>query len=364
MIKTLMDLLSIESYSGNEAKVAEYITNALKPLGFKIKLDEKGNVYAVRGKAPYVMMNAHMDSVKGYSTKSYKGSWDYEYGGHSSYDPLARPAKRWYYYTIKGDKTTRPIARDVVTKDAAPTSCLNCKDWLQCYKYSDPVETNNANLDLLEMDVIVGEIPMACCNPYGKTKKAKTKPDKAEEEVDTFTLSYDSKTSKLTSNGTRPMGGDDKTGIAIAIELAKVMPKQSFKFLFTVEEEIGCIGIKYAIEHHAKFFEDCLYSITCDRKGSSDICVTTGGERNVNNYFLAELAKWGIVTGVPVILAQGSSSDNFYIKRLVSNAVNISAGYHSPHTNSEYIIVDETIRTLRWVRNFIERTDFCKETTE
>ena len=53
--------------------------------------------------------------------------------------------------------------------------------------------------------------------------------------------------------------------------------------------------------------------------------------------FLAELAKYGILADVPINITSGIMADVVYLRKIISETVNISAGYHSPHTRSERI---------------------------
>ncbi|MFA6005406.1 MAG: M20/M25/M40 family metallo-hydrolase [Patescibacteria group bacterium] len=64
--EVFMDLVHIPSPSGNEKKVAEYVTQFLKPLGWNTFIDDKGNVIARtshRTVKPVVFV-AHMDTVQ------------------------------------------------------------------------------------------------------------------------------------------------------------------------------------------------------------------------------------------------------------------------------------------------------------
>ena len=163
-------------------------------------------------------------------------------------------------------------------------------------------------------------------------------------------------TKELKSNETRPMGGDDKCGIAIALDIARTTDIP-MKLFFSVKEEIGCVGARYAVDNHFGFFLDCNYGITIDRKSGSHICVTTGGERNASNYFIGELAKWACVSGIAPSFEAGSSSDNKVLKALVPNFVNVSAGYYRPHSNQEYVKVNEVKLIRTWIRNFVLKGD-------
>ncbi len=66
LVNTFIDLVKIDSESGNEKKVRKYLQNVLCELGLDVALDKKGNIYAIyHGKVtgPSVLFSAHMDTV-------------------------------------------------------------------------------------------------------------------------------------------------------------------------------------------------------------------------------------------------------------------------------------------------------------
>lgn len=349
MLNMLKNLLNIESFSGNEKSVAEYIVPILKECNFdNIVIDDMGNILAIRGQADkYPMLNAHMDSVKGYSTsRSYYKKPLYEQAKTNA--NATRIIKsmcskcnqaRWWTpseYFCMGCNVLSEIEKALEeTEVLDEKSCRTCMYFTECIpiKYQDEV--------LSIKDIMV-------CKAYTPviTKKKQKKEKKKE-----FKLYYDEKNMKLSSNEIRPMGGDDKCGIAIALQVAKET-NVPMKILFTVQEETGCNGVKYVEKERLDFISDLKYSITIDRKHGNELLITSGGIRNCSNFFAGELAKWGIATGIPIKLENGSLADVCVIRNY-TEAVNISAGYYSPHTNSEYIEFSEVLLIKEWVKNFI-----------
>lgn len=65
----LFDLLAIDSPSGKEAVIAEFLEENLRTLGFALERDDIGNIYAKlagtagRTAEPMIMFNCHMDTV-------------------------------------------------------------------------------------------------------------------------------------------------------------------------------------------------------------------------------------------------------------------------------------------------------------
>lgn len=65
----LLEILAIDSPSGQEQRIAEYLTGKLNELGFTTEQDPAGNIYATlpasQGKEqePMILFNCHMDTV-------------------------------------------------------------------------------------------------------------------------------------------------------------------------------------------------------------------------------------------------------------------------------------------------------------
>ena len=64
-LKVLIDLCKIYSPSGREQGVAKYLYNLLRDYVDEVFIDDAGNVIAVKGRGPTIMLHAHMDTVPG-----------------------------------------------------------------------------------------------------------------------------------------------------------------------------------------------------------------------------------------------------------------------------------------------------------
>ncbi len=65
LISTFFDLVKIDSPSGEEGKVRDYIIKRLSSLGMKAEVDGKGNVYSIlNGYGTPILLSAHMDTVE------------------------------------------------------------------------------------------------------------------------------------------------------------------------------------------------------------------------------------------------------------------------------------------------------------
>ncbi len=64
-LKVLIDLCRIYSPSGREQEVARYLHDLLREYSSEVFLDDVGNVIAIKGRGPTLMLHAHMDTIPG-----------------------------------------------------------------------------------------------------------------------------------------------------------------------------------------------------------------------------------------------------------------------------------------------------------
>lgn len=65
LIKTFIDLVQIDSVSGEEENVAKEVAKRLKKLGAKVEFDSYGNVIGkLKGTGEPIILNAHLDTVE------------------------------------------------------------------------------------------------------------------------------------------------------------------------------------------------------------------------------------------------------------------------------------------------------------
>lgn len=147
----------------------------------------------------------------------------------------------------------------------------------------------------------------------------------------------------------RGIGGDDKNGVWIALRMMIELPY--CKVAFFRDEEIGCVGSSLA---KMDFFDNCRFVIQCDRRGNSDFITEAGGTQLCDNNFAALCGKYGYN------IAYGAMTDVMQLKDngLKIAACNMSCGYHQPHSDDEYTIVEDLIRCKELVY------DMCTTFTE
>jgi len=149
------------------------------------------------------------------------------------------------------------------------------------------------------------------------------------------------------------IGGDDKCGIWAALHCMRALPV--CKAVFFVDEENGCRGSGSC---DLTFFKDCRYILQADRRGNNDFVNRISGGDLSSDEFQEAVAliikrfgyrhSWGAMTDVMQL-----RDDNVGI-----SAANMSAGYHNPHSDDEYIVVEELSRVCEMMEIiFREVTD-------
>lgn len=145
------------------------------------------------------------------------------------------------------------------------------------------------------------------------------------------------------------IGGDDKVGVYVALEILRTTPV--CKVAFFRDEEVGCVGSKLA---DMSFFEDVSLVLQCDRQGYADF---------VNNIFYSDMygdefgdAMSDLLVKYDRVESDGGMTD---VWQLTENGLgvacaNMSCGYYDPHTDNEFIIISQVFRTLDFVEEIIE----------
>tara|TARA_R100000734_G_C3317892_1_gene111441 strand:+ start:1721 stop:2776 length:1056 start_codon:yes stop_codon:yes gene_type:complete len=134
-------------------------------------------------------------------------------------------------------------------------------------------------------------------------------------------------------------GGDDKVGIHITLELLK--ERENMKAVFFLDEEVGCIGSSSC---DFKFFDDCLFVLECDRRGDTDFVNSISGTELYGNDF-AEAIKV-ILQKHNRTTCSGGMTDVLEIAYETDLPVaNMSCGYYKPHSDEEYININDVIST-------------------
>ena len=143
---------------------------------------------------------------------------------------------------------------------------------------------------------------------------------------------------------------DDANGILIALQLLENLP--NLKVCFTVEEESGGTGAKWACKNSA-FFHDVRYIIQPDRRGNSDLIVHTNGIEICDDEFIKDAAS--IICAYDYQCNIGTFTDVGILSGTLGiSGVNVSCGYKNEHTHEEECNVVDLEKCLNFIYTLIQ----------
>jgi hypothetical protein len=133
------------------------------------------------------------------------------------------------------------------------------------------------------------------------------------------------------------VGGDDKCGIFVALSALHALPHVTV--VFVRDEEVGCEGSRIV---PLSWFDHAAFVIQADRNNRSfDIIRDTNGMCCASDEFIAAMYELpaaanhsdatGTVTDIGELASRG----------LKVSMVNISSGYHDPHSKRETVVLSE-----------------------
>lgn len=164
-------------------------------------------------------------------------------------------------------------------------------------------------------------------------------------QLDDVLLAIDTKTMKRYG-----IGGDDKVGIYITLELLKQF--DNFKAVFFLDEEVGCVGSSQA---DFKYFDDSTIVLECDRRGYNDFVTSISGtklsDETLHNDIDDILTKYGRVKCNGGITDVGEIAEENTVQ-----VANMSCGYYDPHSDNEYIIISEVESTKQMCYEILSKT--------
>jgi tripeptide aminopeptidase len=154
------------------------------------------------------------------------------------------------------------------------------------------------------------------------------------------------------------IGGDDLVGVYIILYLLKYS-KLKFNWILTVNEEVGATGSTHFAKENKEILEKSLYGIVIDRRGSGDILCS------LNDYGTIELENDLCRIGKIYNYKQdlGTFSDCNTWRDYISCA-NLSCGYYEPHTNKEYIKLNEVFNTINYIKAILSNLNKRYEKAE
>lgn len=156
------------------------------------------------------------------------------------------------------------------------------------------------------------------------------------------------------------IGGDDKCGIFICLELLRVL--SNVKVGFFVSEETGCHGSSRC---DIKFLNDVGYIVQYDAPGNHLITELCSGIR------LFEEDGEFIKRVLPVIektmetdmeLQSHPYTDVSQLKKKSDvSCINISCGYYQMHTPNEFVVIDDVDKSIRTGINIVNELGYEKQ---
>lgn len=152
-------------------------------------------------------------------------------------------------------------------------------------------------------------------------------------------------------------GGDDKVGVWACLNLLAELPV--CKVAFFGAEEVGCVGSSAADKD---FFKDVAYILQTDRKGNDDFVTKIMGVELSSQSFIQNiqhiLKKRGFKT------SDGGLTDVYKLKdkfKLDVCVANMSSGYYNPHTDSEYVVIEDAYNTYGLMRDIYLECKYTKQ---
>ena len=138
------------------------------------------------------------------------------------------------------------------------------------------------------------------------------------------------------------IGGDDKCGVYVCLELFKKFDK--LKAAFFVEEEIGMLGSK---ESDDKFFDNVGYAIQFDAPSSNWITEICSGVKLFDEDFKTEIKGVLNESGYNKFSIDPFTDVNQLAKKYDFNCLNLGCGYYRQHSDFEYVIISEVEDSLK-----------------
>ena len=123
------------------------------------------------------------------------------------------------------------------------------------------------------------------------------------------------------------LGADDGAGIALMLCL--IASSKEATYLFTIGEEVGCVGAKWVVKNTPELLEPFDFCLEVDRKGITEIITDQSPGMCASDEFSLALADQLGMDHSPS--PNGIYTDNAEFSGLISECVNIAAGYYNQH---------------------------------
>lgn len=133
------------------------------------------------------------------------------------------------------------------------------------------------------------------------------------------------------------MGGDDKAGIFVCLELLRTMP--CLKVALFVSEEIGCLGARAAED---LFFQDVGYALEFDSPHNDIVSFSCDGQQLFDDQgqFINRAANLLETHGATKWQNHPYTDVAVLRRRFGFECLNLPCGYFGMHTDSDYVCLD------------------------
>ena len=155
------------------------------------------------------------------------------------------------------------------------------------------------------------------------------------------------------------IGGDDKCGIFICLELLKTLDK--VKIGLFVSEETGCHGSSKCDE---KFLQDVGYITQYDAPGNhliSEICSGVRLFERDGEFFTKTLKVIGDGFENEMLIQSHPYTDISQLKTKIDvSCINMSCGYYNMHSNQEFVSIEDVERSILIGQNMVKELGYKK----
>lgn len=155
------------------------------------------------------------------------------------------------------------------------------------------------------------------------------------------------------------IGGDDKCGVFLALELLRTL--DCVKVGLFVSEETGCHGSR---ECDLNFLEDVGYAIQFDAPGNHLITEVCSGVRlfEKDGEFIEKIKPiFESTMGVEPYLQSHPYTDVSQIKMKGDfSCINFSCGYYNMHSSSEFVVVKDVEDSFNLALNIVKELGYKK----
>lgn len=132
------------------------------------------------------------------------------------------------------------------------------------------------------------------------------------------------------------VGGDDKCGIFICLQLLRTL--DNVKIVFFSQEESGGIG---SANIDLSFFDDCCFLGGIDRWNGKDFINKYFGDYTTSKAFRKAISDTLKTRGYSCNTGLFTDCFNVQQRGLELSCFNVSCGYYSHHSNNEYVDLNE-----------------------